>query len=304
MPGPDTIPSLSGMCRHIPVADHSLLVMSGGSAIATAPSLNSAVTNSRSPRRRRSDIETYTVQDGDTISTIASSFGVSSSTILWANDLGARDFIRAGQELSVLPVDGVQHTVSRGDTLSKIARRYDVDEDEILEFNQLEDAGKLAVAATLIIPNGVPPRRIATRSINRAPSISDIRNVLKPPSSNQSGNLIWPTSGHYITQYWGWRHTGVDIDGHYDSPLYASASGAVEIAGWGRGYGIQALINHQNGFKTRYAHMSKIFVVPGQRVTQGEVIGMVGTTGYSSGTHLHYEVYVNGVRRNPLLYIR
>ena len=116
--------------------------------------------------------------------------------------------------------------------------------------------------------------------------------------------MIWPTSGHVITQYWGWSHTGVDIDGHYDSPIYATEAGTVAVAGWGTGYGIQAVVNHEGGYKSRYAHMSKIFVTPGQAVAKGEVIGMVGTTGRSTGTHLHFEIYVNGTRVNPLLYVR
>ncbi len=96
----------------------------------------------------------------------------------------------------------------------------------------------------------------------------------------------------------------MDVDGHYDSPIYASESGVVEVSGWGRGYGIQSVVNHENGYKTRYAHMSQIYVSVGQRVSKGEVIGMIGTTGFSTGTHLHFEVYVNGVRKNPLLYVR
>jgi murein DD-endopeptidase MepM/ murein hydrolase activator NlpD len=117
--------------------------------------------------------------------------------------------------------------------------------------------------------------------------------------------LLWPTALRVINQYYGWRHTGVDIDGDYKDPIYASEDGVVETAGWNSGgYGLQIVINHQNGMKTRYAHASKLFVKVGQAVKRGEVIAMVGTTGRSTGTHLHYEVYVGGVRKNPLAYTK
>jgi murein DD-endopeptidase MepM/ murein hydrolase activator NlpD len=117
--------------------------------------------------------------------------------------------------------------------------------------------------------------------------------------------LYLPTNGHSITQYYGWKHTGVDIDGDYTSPLYAAEDGVVEVAGWQtNGYGLMVLIDHQNGFKTRYGHSSKLFVQAGDYVKRGQVIAMMGTTGRSTGTHLHFEVYVNGARVNPLAYIK
>lgn len=293
----------------IPVADNSLLVTTGETAIATTPSITGAVRDTSAPRKVRTGTETYIVKEGDTISTIAASFGLSSSTILWANDLGSNDFIRPGQELAILPVDGVTHEVTSGDTLTKIASRYGVEEEDISSFNKLGAEGTIALNTTLIIPDGTPPRPTPQQVVRIAqtPTISDVQTVFEKPDASPnaaSPNMLWPVPGRVITQYWGWRHTGVDIDGHYDDPIYASDAGVVEIAGWGRGYGIQAVVNHENGFKTRYAHMSKIFVTPGQRVAKGEVLGMVGTTGYSTGTHIHYEIYVNGVRKNPLLYIK
>ncbi len=293
----------------IPVADTNLLVTTGGSAIASPPSITGALRDISAPRKTRTFTESYVVQEGDTISTIAASFGLSSSTILWANDLGSRDFIRPGQELIILPVDGVTHTVKSGDTLSTLAKRYGVDSEKILAFNKLSEDSALSVSAELIIPEGTPPRPTPApvRRITQAPTISDIQTVFEKPSPSPnagSPSMLWPVPGRVITQYWGWKHTGVDIDGHYDDAIYASESGVVEVAGWGGGYGIQAVVNHENGFKTRYAHMSKIFVTPGQRVAKGDVLGMVGTTGNSTGTHIHFEVYVNGVRKNPLLYIK
>jgi murein DD-endopeptidase MepM/ murein hydrolase activator NlpD len=107
-----------------------------------------------------------------------------------------------------------------------------------------------------------------------------------------------------ITQYYGWRHTGLDIDGDYSSPLYAAHDGTVTTAGWNKGgYGLQVIVSG-SGVMTRYAHASKLFVTNGERVKKGQVIAMMGTTGRSTGTHLHFEVYINGSRVNPLAYIR
>lgn len=299
------------MAEAIAVTESLALVTTGGSSIATAPAPSGAIRESSTPRKVRTRKETYLVQSGDTISTIASSFGLSSSTILWANDLGRNDYIRPGQELNILPTDGVEHTVKSGDTLSKLASKYDVEASEILSANKLGEDDALVEGRDLIIPGGTPPRSAPPAPrIVRTPTIQDIGDafVPKPDTSFSpeagSPSMVWPTSGRVITQYWGWRHTGLDIDGHYDSPIYASDSGVVEVSGWGNGYGLQIVINHENGFKTRYAHASKMFVNVGQRVSKGEVIAMVGTTGFSTGTHLHYEIYVNGVRRNPLLYVR
>ena len=283
--------------------DQIALLTTGGSAVSLTPVMPGASRDATRVRKIRTDVETYVVQSGDTISTIAANFGLSQNTILWANNMGPRDFIKPGQKLKVLPVDGVTYTVKKGDTISKLAKTYNVSEDDIRDYNKIEEGQALSVKQELLIPGGKVIYQAPV--IVRAPIIDRIRDVLVNPSPDAGSlSMIWPTSGHVITQYWGWKHTGVDIDGDYDSPIYASDAGVVEIAGWGTGYGIQAVLNHENGYKTRYGHMSKIFVTPGQRVKKGEVLGMVGTTGNSTGTHLHFEVYVNGKRNNPLLYVR
>ncbi len=286
--------------------DQIALLTTGGNAVALTPVLPGVDRSATRTRKIRTDVESYIVQSGDTISTIAGAFGLSQSTILWANNMGVRDYIKPGQELKILPVDGVIYKIKKGDTMSKLAKQYGVSEDSIREYNDLDEDAPLTVSQDLIIPGG-KVIYVAPTVVVRAPIIDRIVDAITnttPSPEAGKASMIWPTSGHVITQYWGWNHTGVDIDGHYDSPIYASDSGVVEIAGWGTGYGIQSVLNHENGYKSRYAHMSKIFVTPGQRVTKGEVIGMVGTTGRSTGTHLHFEIYVNGKRANPLLYVR
>ncbi len=277
------------------------------------------------PRPNRTGIETYVVKEGDTLGSIARDNSVDVGTILWANNLTERQYIRPGDSLRILPVSGVTATVRKGDTLAAIADRYNGTVDEIIKINQL-NSEIVAVGKELIIPGGEPPVIVQNRTIAVARrssgtlqengSLSQNQQIVstnptpKPGDATESPDkpktkLLWPTSGHVITQYYGWRHTGLDIDGDYTSPLYAAADGVVEIAGWNSGgYGLMILIDHPNGMKTRYGHSSKLFVKAGDVVKRGQVIAMMGSTGRSTGSHLHFEVYANGKRTNPLVYIR
>lgn len=281
----------------------------------------------------RTKTEMYTVESGDTISTIARRFGVNVGTILWANNLTARSTIRPGSSLKIPPVSGVLHTVKKGDTLQKIATAYKVAPDQITGFNRLSDDATLSIGEELMIPDGIPPeintpiaiRKPATSNIRPDVPIARIANKavdvyqeltgkqdtrekptdVKEAEEVKTTKLLWPTRQRIINQYYGWKHTGLDIEGDYVDPVYASADGVVEVSGWNSGgYGLQIVINHGNGTKTRYAHNSKMYVKVGDEVKRGQVIAMVGTTGRSTGTHLHYEVYINNKRVNPLPYIR
>jgi murein DD-endopeptidase MepM/ murein hydrolase activator NlpD len=209
-----------------------------------------------------------------------------------------------------------------------LAQTYRAEADKIITINNLADRARTP-GEEIVIPDGVSPVVVVTRPLNTAvrPNIptTNIKNKsldkyqelidvrgdtrTKPADINVNTapltKLLWPTTQHSITQYYGWNHTGVDLDGDYVDAIYASADGVVETAGWNSGgYGLMIFIDHQNGMKTRYAHASKMFVKAGDRVKKGQVIAMVGTTGRSTGTHLHYEVYLNGKRQNPLKYIK
>ena len=252
-----------------------------------------------SSTRVRTATEEYVVQPGDTVSTIAVRFRVSINTILWENGLRSYSLIRPGDKLKILPTSGIRHTVKKNETLGKIANKYDVESEEILKTNQLAMDSTLQIGQKLIIPGG--------KKTYASPStvVSRLANIVAPPSAKLSGaKLQWPTTDTRITQYYHWRHSGLDIAGTLKSPIYAAESGVVESVGWGSGYGYQILVKHDNGMKTRYAHLSKFHVKKGQRVARGETIGMVGSTGRSTGPHLHLEVYDGGYRRNPLSYLR
>ncbi|MCR4256587.1 MAG: LysM peptidoglycan-binding domain-containing M23 family metallopeptidase [Candidatus Uhrbacteria bacterium] len=281
-------------------------------------------------RTPRTGIENYTVQSGDTIGTIAQRFGVDIGTVIWANGLTTRSVIRPGTVLKILPVSGVLHTVKKGDTLGKIASTYDANVEKIVETNRMASAESLRLGEELIVPGGTPPaaapvasrstvatrpdvpiNRIAGKALDIYQEITGKEDGRDAPSDIEEDEdkpktkLLWPVPGRVITQYFGWRHTGLDIDGDYKDAIYASEDGVVEVAGWNSGgYGLQVLVNHGNGMKTRYAHASKLFVKPGESVKRGQVLAMVGTTGRSTGTHLHLEVIINGKIVNPLAYTK
>lgn len=257
---------------------------------------------------KRTESITYSVESGDTLGGIAEKHGLSLSTILWANNLSYRSTIREGQSIVVPPVDGVTHTVKSGDTLSKIATRYSADQEEILSFNKLASANDLRIGEKLVVPGGEPPAPAPV--VRTAP----IQNIFKAPTNQKTpatrgsatgvGSWIWPTDWRVITQYYGWRHTGIDVDGDYSTRSFASAAGTVIYSGWRRGYGLTVEVDHGGGLITRYAHHSKNYVNVGDKVAAGQVIAQTGTTGRSTGTHLHFEVIKNGKFQNPLDYVR
>lgn len=227
-------------------------------------------------------ISTYTVDEGDTISSIADKYGISANTIYWANGLTRKSKLKVGQTLVILPITSVQHKVVRGDTIAKIAKRYNGDVDEIIAYNGLED-GTLTAGETIIIPDGEMPA---------APLPPKIASRIKDSGPSIAGYFISPVLGCRKTQ--GLHgHNGVDLGCPVGTPLRAAAPGTVIVAstgGWGGGYGNYVVIRHPNGTQTVYGHMSRVSVNPGQVVERGESIGTTGNSGKSTGPHLHFEV--------------
>lgn len=263
------------------------------------------ITSTQITKRTRKDIIDYTIQPGDTISTIAEKFEVSVSSILWENDLSTYSIIRPCDVLRILPVSGVVHKVVSGENLSSIATKYNVEPEKILEFNEIADASNLQINDRLIIPGGTKTTYKAYEPKTYT-GYSAIKDIVKGEDAEPvAGNKMnWPTDGHIITQYYSWRHTGLDIANKLGTPLYAADAGTIEVAGWGTGYGNQILINHGGGKKTRYAHLSEFFVEKGDKVSKGQTIGAMGSTGWSTGPHLHFEVIIDGKKYNPLNYIK
>lgn len=263
----------------------------------------------------RDAVESYSVQDGDTLGGIADRFGLSLSSVLWANNLTFRSTIRPGQSLSIPPVDGVLYAVKNGDTISKIARTYGADADQIVAFNKLGSADNLHVGDSLMVPGGVPPAPVVKRSTaplstlfsgkSSSGATSKWTPFVAPKGSGETdGAWVWPSAWHVITQKFGWRHTGLDVDCGYSQDNYAASAGVVIYAGWRNGYGNTVEVDHGDGVVTRYGHHAKIYVSPGEAVAAGQALGLCGTTGISTGTHLHFEVIINGKFQNPLNFVR
>ncbi|MEK7514046.1 MAG: M23 family metallopeptidase [Patescibacteria group bacterium] len=252
----------------------------------------------------RDSVVTYLVQSGDTVSSIAKKFDVSIDTVRWQNDLKTIDAIKPGDKVEVPPVTGMVHKVKRGETVYSIAKKYDVTAQQIINwpFNTYsnDENFELAAGQTLIVPDGVKP----------AEQLWDPKRYvaqITPDAGKVSatGQFVWPASGG-ISQRYVWYHRGVDIANKSQPPILAADSGRVSVAGWpdNAGYGNRVIIDHGNGFQTLYAHMSSISVVAGQSVNRGDVIGNVGSTGRSTGPHLHFEIRRGGEILDPLTYLK
>ncbi|MFH1946665.1 MAG: M23 family metallopeptidase [Candidatus Magasanikbacteria bacterium] len=304
-----TQPGSSALSENLASQTEITSIGTGGMAVNKPTIITGATTPGTPVSTGRNEAITYTVQPGDTIGAIAEKHDVSVVTILWANDLSIRSYIRPGDDLKILPVSGLIHKVTKGDTLSKIAKLYDSEIDDIVKYNKLKDDGSdIITGEELMIPGGAKPQPISTYTppTQKYTQLSDV--AAPPPSvaAPAGSGYLWPTSVRYISQYYGWRHTGLDIAGPVGTPLYASKSGKVIMSqcGYNGGYGCYIIIDHGGGIHTLYAHASQLYVGYGEQVVQGETIATMGSTGISTGPHIHFEVRINGSRMNPLKYIR
>jgi murein DD-endopeptidase MepM/ murein hydrolase activator NlpD len=252
----------------------------------------------------------YEVQPGDTIGSIASDFGISSSTVMQENSLHALSVIKPGQQLTILPITGVSHKVTEKDTFASIAAKYKVDEFDLLDANDLELPDQILVGDVLVVPLASVDAPAIPQSTNFVRDTSNQITLSRAsaPAINP-GNLSfrWPTSALSITQGSSARHRALDISNSRQVPIYASEAGFVESAGWQGAYGNAILINHGNGYKTLYGHASALYVKAGDTVTRGQTIAQQGATGRVrgvTGIHLHFEIWRNGIKQNPLNYVR
>lgn len=256
--------------------------------VVTPKILGSLIGDSGTELGVRKEIIEYTAQEGDNLWNIAANFDISLDTLLWANDLNKNSVLAPGQKLIILPVSGLVYHVQKGETLSEIAKVYKADIDEIVSFNEIEEE-KIFAGDILIIPNGVmPPKTYAAPQVPLA-----------------SSYFICPIpSPCRITQGLHW-YNAIDFgNGKCGEPVYAGAGGTIQRAGYGGIIGNFVRIEHPNGVITVYGHLSKILVYSGQHVSQGEMIGYTGYSGYTipagpAGCHLHFEV--RGAR-NPFAF--
>jgi hypothetical protein len=262
--------------------------------------LHSSVPHTIIPDRLRRNVIAYTVAEGDNILTIAEHFGLRPNTVIWANpELEAMpDLLYVGQELNILPVDGVFHTVKNGEILESIAAGYGVSVEAITDCECNEfglDVNDVTPGQKIVVPGGVKtfePQYIRSFS-----------GSIPQDAARGTGNFVWPVGGYISQGYWE-LHRAIDIAGAHGDGVVASDSGFVTYARWdSNGYGNLVVIDHGNGFVTYYAHMYGFYVDVGQSVQRGQLIGARGTTGRSTGSHLHFEIrYDNGLR-DPLAFL-
>ena len=290
------------------LAQEALALANTGNAENALPSESEAIGLVRAPvpftlipERPRLDIITHTVGAGDTLYGISQKYKLSAETVVFANKSLEMnpDLLRVGQALKILPVDGIYHTVVKGDTVEKIAKTYKVQPQAIISYawNKLDPRNPtLTVGQSVIVPGGKKVLPVQRAQVYTGP--------VPAGAKVGSGIFVWPTSG-YITQGYKRLHPALDIALAIGTPVKAADSGYVVRAGWSNdGYGNFIVINHGNGFQTLYAHLDKIYVTIGDVVGQGTVIGAMGTTGRSTGPHLHFEIHKNGVKLNPQSFLR
>lgn len=259
--------------------------------------------------------ELYMVVEGDTASGIASRFGIDLRYLLAANpDLRDGEFLSVGQMLIIPASNGILHYVRYGETLSDVAARYGVTVEEILGWsgNGIASADQVRENQLVFVPGGAPPASVvpATPEPTAAPVAVEAPPPPAPVSAAEpvsSTGLIWPVVGPISSYMDGSHPLGIDID-LFNAPgaaIAAATSGTVTFAGGDPccSYGLHVIIVSPDGIETVYGHLSSISVSPGQVVSQGELLGYGGCTGYCTGNHLHFEVIDNGVRVNPLAYL-
>jgi len=264
---------------NIQVADGVALVAEAGPAGTAADLID--------VKPQSSQISVHVVKEGETLSQIAELYGVSVNTIRWANDIQRGDVVHPGQELIILPVTGIRHTVAKGETLASIAKKYDGDAEEIANYNELALDASLTAGEQVIIPDGI----IASAPSSK-PSSGHVHTSGGATPASSAG-FVNPLPGSVKTQ--GVHgYNGVDLGGTpAGSSVVAAAPGTVIVAkagGWNGGYGSYVVVQHGNGTQTLYAHLSSVSVGVGQAVGAGDRLGGVGSTGRSTGIHLHFEV--------------
>jgi len=258
-------------------------------------------------------ISTYVVVPGDTISTVAHMFNVSTNTVLWANNLTGKSVLQPGQTLVILPISGINYVVKSGDSLQSISKKYGGDHasdilSDILDYNDMTINSKLTIGQKIIIPSAeisasdIAPIKVVTGSkaiYGTDPLLDNIKNWPAYPSCNSATAgcyYLRPIQGGHISQKLH-GHNAVDLAAPVGTPIVASAEGTVIISringAWNGGYGNYVVISHSNGSQTLYAHMSAKsagLVKVGQRVNQGKLVGYIGMTGHTTGPHLHFEI--------------
>lgn len=259
------------------------------------------VFQTRISQKPRDKILDYTVERGETLSTIAEKFGISVETIRWANNL-TNDNIVVGDSLRILPVTGIAHKVAKGESVYSIAKKLDSDAQKIVDFPFNDFANpetfSLVEGQILIVPDGVKPAE--------QPTFRRQVFIASGPITISGLGFTWPVRGT-ISQFSSWYHTAIDIATSIGTPIVAAQNGivsSVSVGTWDGGYGTSVYVKNGD-VETHYAHLGAVNVSVGQSVTAGSsVLGWIGMTGRTTGPHVHFEVIKGGVLVNPLPYLQ
>ncbi len=254
---------------------------------------------------RGGEVTYHTVKDGETLESIAGQYGLKKETLMWENNLKEKATLNEGDKLRILPVDGIRHKVAKGETIESIGKKYGLEGAAVqaivdFPFNDFvnDETFELAVGQYLMVPGG-------EKKTVAAPTATYAR-VLTPDAGTVSatGDFIWPAAG-MITQGYSFYHKAIDIANGGGGPILAADSGIVTASGWdSSGYGNRVIVDHGNGSRTLYAHLRVLNVTEGQSVNRGDMLGEMGSTGRSTGTHLHFEIRQDSVLLNPMNYLR
>ncbi len=266
------------------------------------------------PNRPSQDVVVYTVAQGDSVFSIAKSYNIKPETVLWANYdqlKDSPDMLSPGMQLKIPPVNGVYYQWQAGDTIQSVANTFGSTVDDIIGWagNKIDLTNPQVTTGTwVMVPNG--HREFKAWFVPQiARGKAGVSKSVYGPGACEgsyegaygSGGFIWPSANHYLSgnDFWS-GHLGIDIAGGLGDAVWASDSGVVVFAGWSLGgYGNMIMIDHGNGYQTVYAHLSNVQVGCGQSVYQGNYIGAIGSTGNSTGAHLHFEVRLNGAFVDP-----
>jgi murein DD-endopeptidase MepM/ murein hydrolase activator NlpD len=286
--------------RHHPVVQGLVVTRQPTPTPAPQTAFESPIAEPSTPAPPDDGVRTYIVQAGDDLTRIAARFGLQRETLIWANKRLEADpgTLYVGQELYILPVDGVYYTVQQGDTWPGIAERLQVPVEAILNsvynahppLSAQPEAGR-----KVVVPGGVKPFKPQEVRLPPQPTPS--------APAQGTGSWVWPVGGYISQGYWD-LHRAIDIATRHGESVMAADAGTVVYAEWGwAGYGNLVVIDHGNGFRSYYGHLYGFYVEVGEQVERGQPLGALGNTGLSTGPHLHFEIRQDGVLRDPLDYL-
>jgi LysM repeat protein len=251
----------------------------------------------------------YHLGADDTLQTLANFFHVTPEVIAFSNGITDPTLKnQQGREILIPPGQGALYTVQADDTIDSVAARFKVDAKAIMDYNRLYfEPEHFAPGQLVFVPGAVVPALVWQTADQEEADTAPVPNVYErpaPPAPPSNGLLGWPVANPFITQYFWAYHQAVDLAVPYGSPIYAAADGVVSYSGWVPVGGLCVQLKHAGGLDTGYYHTSVVYVTAGEKVKKGQMIARVGLTGFTTGPHVHFEVKLNGVFVNPLLYLR